>query len=150
LYIFAKTVEQDIYQNLKKAYEKLSVQESTITAHFFNNCEELISVDECEPNSLVVFGDCVNEQQQQIIDYFARGRYKNSSCIYLTQSYTKVDGQLIRKNISFLCVFKQSSKYMRDIYDEYVGSDFTFERFKEICNSCWHKDYGFLMIQIKS
>ena len=35
---------------------------------------------------------------------------------------------------------------MRDIYNEYVGSDFTFERFKENCNSCLHEDYGFLTI----
>ena len=41
-------------------------------------------------------------------------------------------------------LFKQSSKYTRDIFDEYVGSDFIFQRFKEISNSCWHEDYGFL------
>jgi hypothetical protein len=41
-------------------------------------------------------------------------------------------------------VFRQSPKYTKDIYDEYVGSDFTFERFRGICNSCWTEDYGFL------
>jgi len=58
----------------------------------------------------------------------------------------KVDMQLIRENINYLCVFKQMLKYTRNIYGEYVGSDFTFERFKVICNSCWRKDYGFLTI----
>ena len=63
-------------------YEILSVEENTEIAHFFNSCEELISLDECEPNSLVVFDDCVNEQQQQIIeDYFSKGRHKNISCV---------------------------------------------------------------------
>jgi hypothetical protein len=148
LYIFFKSLEQHIYQGLKKEYEKLSAaEEDGEIAYFFNSCEELISVDKCEPNSLVVFDDCVNVQQQQIIkDYFVRGRHKNISYIYLTQSYTKVDRQLIRNNINFLCVFKKSLKYTRDIYDEYVGSDFTFERFKEVCNSCWNEDYGFLTI----
>jgi len=71
LYIFSKSLEQDIYQNLKKAYEKLSVKEDREIAYFLNNCEELILNDECEPNSLVVFDDCINVQQQQIIkDYF--------------------------------------------------------------------------------
>jgi hypothetical protein len=61
----------------KKEYEKLSVEENTEIAHFFNNCEELTPVNECEPSSLVVFDDCVNEQQQHIIkDYFSRGRHK--------------------------------------------------------------------------
>jgi len=114
-------------------------------AYFFSSCEELISVDEYEPNSLVVFDDCVNEHQQDIIkDYFVRGRHKNISCVYLTQSYTKVDRQLIRNNINFLCIFNQSLKYTRDIYNEYDGSDFTFERFNEICNTCWSEYYGFL------
>jgi len=68
------------------AYEKLSAEEDTEIAFFFNSCEELISVDECEPNSLVVLNDCVNIRQQHIIkDYFATGRYKNTSCVYLTQ-----------------------------------------------------------------
>ena len=49
-------------------------------------------------------------------------------------------------NINFSCIFKQSSKYTRDIYDEYAGSDFTFERIKEIFNSCWSEDYDFITI----
>ena len=71
-------------------------------AYFFNSCEELISVDECEPNSLVVFSDCANVQQQQIMkDYFVRGRHKNICCVYLTQSYTRADRQLIKKTLTF-------------------------------------------------
>ena len=66
LYIFSKSLEQDIYQNLKKAYEKLSAKEDTEIAYFFNSCEELILIDECERNSLVVFDDCVNIQQQVV------------------------------------------------------------------------------------
>jgi len=45
-----------------------------------------------------------------------------------------------------LCIFRQGPKYIKDIYDEYVGSDFTFEIFQEICNLCWKEDYGFLTI----
>lgn len=59
--------------------------------HFINNSDELILVYECEPNSFVAFDDCVNSQQQQvIIDYFVRGRHKNTSWVSLTQPYTKV------------------------------------------------------------
>ena len=45
-----------------------------------------------------------------------------------------------------MCIFKQSPKYTKDVYDEYAGSDFTFEKFKEIFSSCWSEDYGFLTI----
>ena len=79
--------------------------------YFFNNSEELISANECEPHSLFVFYDCVNVQQQQIIKaYFVRGRHKNISCFYLTLPCTKVNRQLIRNNINILCVFKQTSQ----------------------------------------
>ena len=106
LYIFSKSIEQDAYNELKKAFDKLADKENAEIAYFYSNCEGLISV-ECEPNSLVVYDDCVNEQQQHIIkDYFSRGHHKNISCIYLTQSYTKIDRQLIRNNINFLCVFR--------------------------------------------
>jgi hypothetical protein len=48
---------------LKRAREELSVEKDFQMAHFFNNCEELSLVDDCEPKSLVVFDDCVNIQQ---------------------------------------------------------------------------------------
>ena len=87
LYIFSKTLEKDVYQELKVLYEELSDDKDMQIAHFFNRCEELISVLDCEPNSLVVFDDCVSILQQRTIkDYFVRGRHKNISCVYLTQS----------------------------------------------------------------
>jgi len=147
VHFFSKSIDQDIYQGLKRDYDKLSAKEDVEIVYFFNNCEELILVDECNPNNLVVFDDCVNSQQQHLRkDYFSRGRHKKNSCIYLTQSYTNVDRQLIRNNINFLCVFEQIPKYTRAIYDDYIGTDFIFERFKEICDSCWNEDYGFLTI----
>lgn len=115
---FFKIYRARCLQGIKKAHDKVSYKEDAEIAHFYNNCEDLISVDECEPNSLVVFDDCVNIRQQHFTkDYFVRGRHKNISCIYLTQSYTKIDSQLIRNNINILCVFKQSHKYTKDTYD---------------------------------
>lgn len=147
IYIFSKSLDQNVYKVLKEKYESIEYTEGVQIAYFFSNCEELVSLDECQPNSLVIFDDCVNVKQQHAIkDYFVRRRHKNISCVYLTQSYTKVDKQLIRNNINFLCVFKQGPKYTKDIYDEYVGSDFTYDGFKEICNRCWNEDVGFLAI----
>jgi len=102
LYIFSKSIEQEVYKDLKKVYDKLSAEEVEEIAHFYKNCEDIISVDECEPNSLITIDDCVNMRQQYAIkDYFVRGRHKKISCIYLAQSYTKVDRQLIRGKLTF-------------------------------------------------
>ena len=67
-------------EKLKKVCFKLSVKEDAEFAYFFHNCEDLISVDECKSNSLVVFDDCVNTQQQQVIkNYFVRRGHENIS-----------------------------------------------------------------------
>lgn len=149
LYIFSKSLDQNVYQVLRSTYEKISVKDGVEIAQFFSNCDELITLDACEEKSLIIFDDCVNIQhQREIKDYFVRGRHKKISCVYLTQSWSKVDKQLIRNNINFLCVFRQGPRYMRDIYDEYVGTDFTYDQFKELCYSCWDEDFGFLTIDI--
>jgi hypothetical protein len=81
-----------VYQEFKTLYEKLSNKEGKEIAYFFNNFEELILLDNCEPNSLIIFDDCVNIQQQHIVRYYyVRGRHKNISCVCLNHSYTKVD-----------------------------------------------------------
>jgi len=56
------------------SYQLKKVEE---IVHFYDNCEDIISVDECEPNSLIIFDDCVNMRQQYVVkDYFVRGQHK--------------------------------------------------------------------------
>jgi len=147
LYIFSPSMEQPIYSKLKEAYRELSTLEGKEIAYFFENCSDIIPVDECKNNSLVVFDDCVNIRDQNVImDYFVRGRHKNISCVYLSQNYVRIDKQLIRGNANFLCVFEQQPSYIKYIYDEFVGSDFTYNDFKKICENCWRQPHGFLFI----
>ena len=117
---------------------------------FFSSCEDIIPLEKCKKNSLIVFDDCILENQNLIKEYFVMGRHKNISCIYLSQCYSKVDIQLIRNNLNMLCIFKQNEHYMKKIYDDFVGNDMTFDKFKEICSLCWNENYGFLTINLTS
>lgn len=148
LYIFAKSIEQPIYQTLQKIYENIETTEGEKVAHFYNNCEEIISVDDCSPNSLIVFDDCILENQVTIKSYYTRGRPKNISCIYLSQCYTLIDLKAIRNNLNFICIFKQNNHYTNKVYNDFVGSDMPFSKFQEICNLCWKEDFGFLSIDL--
>jgi hypothetical protein len=149
LHIFSKSIEQAAYKELKRAFDKIEAEEDVEVACFYGDCENLISVDECEPDSLVVFDDCVNSNHQSLIkDFYVRGRHKNISTTYLTQNYIKVDRQLIRTNLNYLCIFKQNKKYTKDIYDECLESDLTLKEFQEICDSCWKEDHGSLSIDL--
>ena len=70
LHLFSKSIDHVAYKELKRACDKLEAEEDVEVAHFYGDCENLISVDECEPDSLVVFDDCVNINQQSPIKIF--------------------------------------------------------------------------------
>lgn len=148
LYVFSRSIEQPAYQQLRKHYSRVENKLGKKIAHLFSTCEELVPLDDCEPNSLVVFDDCLLGEQTKIKDYFIRGRHKQISCVYLSQSYGRVDMQVIRNNVNLLCVFKQNTHYMKRICDDFVGSDMSYEKFEKLCIRCWTEPYGFVAIDM--
>lgn len=148
LYIFSKSIEQQAYVELQRKYKNIENEINEQISFFYKNCEDIISVDECNPNSLIIFDDCILEEQDTIKEYFVRGRHKNISCIYISQCYSLVDLKTIRNNLNFLCIFKQNEHYMKMLYNNFIITDMTFEEFKTICVKCWTKDYGFLSIDL--
>lgn len=148
LYVFSRSIEQPAYRQLRKRYNQVENEIKKTISHFFSTSEELIPLDECEPNSLVVFDDCLLGEQTKIKDYFIRGRHKQISCIYLSQSYGRVDMQVIRNNINLLCAFNQNKYYTKRIFDDFVGSDMNFNQFEKMCTRCWENPYGFVSIHM--
>lgn len=150
LHIFSTCLNQQFYKDFKQICEKIQGKDKDKFVRFYFKINSLDDVNRCHPGSLVVFDDCELVKPQRIImDYYSRGRNNNISCIYLATSYTKVNKQLIRENLNFLCIFKQFKYYTKVIWEEYASSDFTFERFDEICLECWIDDFGFLTINIE-
>ena len=74
------------------------------------------------------------------------GRHNNIDSIYIGQTYSKIPKQLIRDNVNFLILFKQDETNLKHIYNDHVGSDMTFEKFKQVCGKAWKEKYGFLVI----
>lgn len=148
VYIFSRSVEQQAYQLLKKMFEDIAIEIGEQVAYFFDNCENIISVDDCAEDSLVIFDDCVLENQKKIKQYYVRGRHRNISCVYLSQCYTLVDIKVVRNNLNFVCVFKQNDHYTKKIYDDMVCPDMAYDKFQAICKKCWNGDYGFLSINL--
>lgn len=146
LYIFSKSIEQEAYVELRQKYTDIERTLNRKIVYFFSNCEDLPPLEECKKNSLVVFDDCLMEKQDVIKSYFIRGRHRNLSCVYLSQSYGRVDMQVIRNNVNLLCVFKQNKHYTKRIYDDFVGADMTIGEFETMCKKCWSEPFGFLSI----
>jgi len=59
LYVFSRSIEQPAYVKLRKHYENLESKINEKISHFYSNCDELVSLDECKRDSLVVFDDCL-------------------------------------------------------------------------------------------
>lgn len=147
LYIFSKSLNQPLYRELLDRYRSVESKVGQEICFPFANCEDMVSVDECHPDSLVVFDDCLLEKQIEMKNYFTRGRHKNISCFYLAQCYNLIDRQVIRNNVNIVFIFSQNKHYLTNIYNDFVAGDMTMNE-SNLCAQCWEKEHGFITIDL--
>ena len=105
-YLYAKNLEQSKYEYLMKALKPVSKEVGYDILEVSN--DEIQPVSEINGNNqkLLIFHDFVCEKNQVLlINYFIRGRHKNCSVIYLSQSYYKTPKD-IRLNCSNFCIYE--------------------------------------------
>ena len=124
-YIYSRSLNQTKYKKIMTLFDFIGKELNDQFAVFKSSNEEVIPLDECEDNSIVVFDDFILENQNNIREYFTRGRHKELNCFYLSQTYSKVPKQLVRDNLNFLCIFRQDNTNLKHIYNEFVGTDMT-------------------------
>ena len=99
-----KNLEQSKYQNLMDIFQPISNEVGYDVIEARN--DEIIPVQDLDSDSqkIVIFDDFVcDKNQKPLIDYFKRGRHKNCSVIYLSQSYYKTPND-IRLNCSHFMI----------------------------------------------
>lgn len=170
LYVCAKDIEEPKYSKLMDEYAQFDgIEESDLKkckhqkemlkmfqrfrkeTLFTNNLEEFISVDDLDPSykNLVIFDDCVTEKNQSIIeDLFIRGRKKNASIIYLSQSYyaTPIN---IRKNCNYFIFFKLQPRDIEQILREIDGS-LPKQEFKAMYEESTQNKFDFFMLDLRN
>lgn len=127
-----KKISKNKIKELLKQYDKYKKK-----VLFSSDLSEFITVDDLDSSekNLVVFDDCVTEKDQKVIeDLFIRGRKKNASIIYLTQSYYSTPIN-IRKNCNYFIFFKLQPREINQIIRE-IDGNLTKEKFLEKYNSC--------------
>ena len=107
IYLYAKFLEQPKYQYLRDRLEEVSRKVGYDVMECSNG--EVAPLDELPSGNqkLFVFDDFLckaQKKQNRLIDYFIRGRNKNCSVIYLSQSFYKTPKD-IRLNCSHFCLF---------------------------------------------
>ena len=109
IYFYSKNLEQPKYQGVLQTFAPIS-QECGYDVIEASN-DEIMPVSELddEVQTIVIFDDFVCEKNQKpLIEHFIRGRHKNCSVIYLSQSYYLAPKD-IRLNCSHFCIFDSPS-----------------------------------------
>lgn len=132
VYVHSKSLNQPKYQYLKRILRP--------PLRYFEGGEVI------KPNSIMIFDDVACDKQDAMREYFSMGRHKGVDCFYLCQTYSRIPKQLIRDNANLLVLFKQDSLNLKHAYDDHVGTDMTFDKFRQMCAECWKDKYGFLVI----
>lgn len=158
IYIFAKDLEEPFYQFLmdfylnaeKRIKEEEGIDEQLIWAS--DKVEDIIKVDDLDKRyqNLVIFDDLVGEKDlSRVEDMFKRGRKKNASSIFITQSYFKTPS-FIRQNCDYVMLRKLATKgdMTRVIADN--GNEIDKEEFKRIYKEATEKDGDVLLIDKKT
>lgn len=142
VYIFSKSLHQPKYQLLNR----ILCQVPEVNYHQYTSNDEILHPNESEPYSIFIFDDVMCEKQGNMMSYFAMGRHNMVDAIYIGQTYSKISKMLLRDNSNMIAVFKQDETNLKHIYNDFVGSDMTFKKFKELCGLGWVNKYGFIVI----
>ena len=137
IYLYAKSLDQEKYQNLMNKINEISKEAGYDVMTVSNDKIIPINHLDYEDNQkLIIFDDYVCEKnQRQIVDYFIQGRHKNCSIIYLSQSSYKRPRD-IRLNCSHYCIYEFPSSRERNMISSELGVD--KEKFKKATKKQYH------------
>ena len=142
IYLYAKNLEQEKYQNLINVMNEASSEEAGYNFMEVSN-DAIIPISHLpydDNQKIIIFDDYVCEKnQRQIVDYVIQGRHKNCSVIYLSQSFYKTPRD-IRLNCSHYCIYDFPSSRERNMISSELGVD------KEKYKKATKEQYDFLYV----
>ncbi|POS83001.1 hypothetical protein EPUL_005170 [Erysiphe pulchra] len=129
VYLFSKTIFQPKYQTLAKILNPID----EIGFYFFNNNVDVPHPSSAKSNSIFIFDDIACDKQN------------NWNRRFLSVSKLCPNSEAF-DNANLLVLFKQDNTNIKRLYDDHVNSDMTFKEFKSLCDHCWKRKYGFIVI----
>lgn len=142
IYLYSKSLFQPKYVFL----EKIITAIKGMGFFTFSDNATVIKPEDAKPNSVFIFDDIACEKQDNVRNYFSMGRHNKIDSFYLNQTYTRIPKHLIRDNANFIVIFKQDELNLRNLYNDHVNTDMTWNDFRELCRLCWNEKYGFVTI----
>lgn len=166
LYVFAKDIEEDIYEKVLKPqvehmeYQinskiqsvKKSKSENVKIGYFSNDMKDLPKLEEMDRKAqkIVVFDDFLNDKKANDIikNYFTMSRKKGVSCIYLAQNLFDVPKQ-IRKNVQYVVIFDNGSAKEKQEIAKVYASKIPYHDFIDIYDDVMQNDeHAYMVIDL--
>ena len=141
IHLYGKNLEQQKYQDMISTFDDIS-QSVGYNVLVCSN-DDIVPVENLMDDTaqkIVIFDDYVcDKNQKPLIDYFIRGRHKNCSVIYLSQSFYGTPKD-IRLNCSHFCIYEFPSSNERNLISRELGVD------KDQYINATNKPYSFLYV----
>ena len=141
IHLYGKNLEQQKYQDMISTFDDIS-QSVGYNVLVCSN-DDIVPVENLMDDTaqkIVIFDDYVcDKNQKPLIDYFIRGRHKNCSIIYLSQSFYGTPKD-IRLNCSHFCIYEFPSSNERNLISRELGVD------KDQYINATNKPYSFLYV----
>ena len=158
IYIYAKDLTESKYQMLQDFFEEVETNMKERTdddfqvATFSSSKDDIVNVDDLDKDyqNLVIFDDFVTEADQHLIeDLFIRGRKKNCSLIYLTQSYFSTPKDIRLQCNYFVFYSISNERELSDIQRDHC-LDIDKKTFKAYFKEATSEPYNFFLIDKKT
>ena len=152
IYIYSKHLEQHKYKQLIAFFRKIEEKTGEDIVFTGTTIDEIVPIEELdeEEQNLIIFDDFLTEKDQtDITNLFIRGRHKNASIIYLSQSYFRTPRD-IRLNCNYYVFFEiPNRREVSMLYGE-LGLDLEKENFVDIYRKATKDPFSFLFIDRKT
>lgn len=150
-----ETVEEKLSKEMKKKNPYLLDNKDSHAVkigYFSDKLADILPLSSFDKNqqNLVIFDDFITEKNQDVItEYFIKGRHKNISCFYLSQSYTRTPINL-RRNCDYFFIYQLTGRDSNLIYQDHIDSSIEKNEFKQFFERATNEPYNFLMIDLKT
>jgi len=147
LYVYAKDLEEEKYCNLREACEKVKRIDDDFEFTF--DTTDIVNVSDLDPeeHNLIVFDDfvCDKTDVDNISELFIRGRKKNATLIFLTQSYFDTP-KIIRLQCNYFCFWKLNDDREQTEIHKNHSFGLSKKDFKNVFEEATNDPHSFLFL----
>jgi hypothetical protein len=152
LQVYARHLDNEQYTKWKEMMDEREIKNGGNWTFWRSDLDETVPLESLPDKwrNMIVFDDMITlppDKLAYVVDCYIRGRHKNASTIFQTQTWTTVPKD-IRRNLSWVLMFKGLSKRdVREIWNQ-VGGELEFEDFWKLYQECIAEPYGFMVVDL--